>query len=302
MFSKKLVSGLIAILLSLNFATYAIEGGADDLNLAHNSNETSNEYLDSNVNKSCSCDASSCVDVDLEAIIQNVLREYFSPENSKSFENTDSIKNCECKMEKNEDSGCTKICLCKKHLQVLETWKDIISKSDIDAKKNKGNKVVIDGSSNSCQNSNCTDKDFENIMLGFLCKYFFVDSNKSLEDGDFSKSCGCKIWKNKDCGFVEIYLCKEHFKILETESRKMLNLGAETGIDVDNKIITDACGCSMTIENGDCVEMYFCEEHSRSLEGLCASDSDTNKVASNETISSVGLEDVRLEDIDYWAN
>ena len=73
MISKKLVSGLTVILLSLNFAAYAIENEAADLNLAHTSNETSNEqHLDSNVNKSCSCDASSCVGVDLEDISQDI--------------------------------------------------------------------------------------------------------------------------------------------------------------------------------------------------------------------------------------
>lgn len=265
MFPKKLVSGLIVILLSLNFAAYAIENEVDDLNFAH-----------------------SCMNVDLEDISQDIVCKYFSTDNKKSFENTDSIKSCECKIEENQDSDCTKIYLCKKHLKVFETWKEILSTSETDVKKNKDNKAVFTENNNVYQNSNDTYKDFENIMLGILYKYCFVACNTSLEDGDISKSCGCKIWKNKDCGFVEIYLCKEHLPALETWGKRVLkNLGADANRDSNDETIAYDCGCVTTISSC-CTDMYFCEKHFQDLEDwgkdMAVLASDTNEVASNETI------------------
>jgi hypothetical protein len=288
MISKKLVSGLTVILLSLNFAAYAIENESEDLNLAHNSNETSNEqYLDSSVNKPCSCDVSGCVDIDLENIIQDVSYEYFSEGYSKYFEYLDNIEDFECKMEMDEVSNCTKICLCKKIFQILEIWRSIFSK--LDKNEKKGNKAVIDGN----LNTKPLIKDLRNIFLGFLCKFFLVDSSKSLEDSDCVKSCGCKMLKNKDYDCTEIYVCKEHSHVLETWGERVLKLTEDSGKDADSETISDPCGCEIATDSCGCQTIYICEKHLLDLETL------GNGIYEEEDIE---LEDIKLENIQIWDN
>ena len=270
MFSKKIISSLIVILMSLSFSMYAVE-------------------------------------MDLEKIIQDVSCEYFSEGYDKSFESFGNMKDCECTMEEPEDSGCTKMCLCKKHFQVLETWSEIISKSGMDVKKDKSNQAIIGEDNNPCPNSSYPDNDFKNIFLGIVCKYFYVDKNKSLEKSDCAKSCGCKILKNKNDDCTEIYLCKEHFQILEVWGNRVLKSGEDTTIDASNQIITDACGCRITIESCGCTRIDMCEEHLQFFEDWCArlskSVTDTNKVASNQTTSDdIKLEDIKLEDIKELGN
>lgn len=270
MYSKKIISSLIVTLISLNFAMYAVE-------------------------------------MDLEKIIQDVSCEYFSEGYDKSFEIFGNMKDCECKIEENEVSGYTKICLCAKHFQVLETWMETRSKSGTGAKKDKVNKAVIDRGNAPCQNPNYTDKDLGNIFMGILCKYFYVDGNKSLENSDCAKSCGCKILKNKDHDCTEIYLCKVHSRVVEAWGKRVLKSEEDTTIDASTQIITDSCGCRITIESCGCTRIDMCEEHLKFFEDWCArcskSVADTNKVVGNQTTSDdIKLEDINLEDIKELSN
>ncbi len=233
MFSKKIASGLIVILISLNFSIYAVE-------------------------------------MDLEKIIQDVSYEYFSKGYSKSFESIDSMKDCECTMEEPEASDYIKICLCKKFFQILDIWWSIFSKSD--KNEEKRNKAIIDGD----LNTKPLIKDLRNIFLGFLCKFFLVDSSKSLKDGDCTKSCGCKMLQNKDSDCADIYICKEHCLVVETWGEQVLKLTEDSGKEAESETLSDGCGCKMATDRCCCQTIYICEKHLLDLEALGQHRSDSD--------------------------
>jgi hypothetical protein len=142
----------------------------------------------------------------------------------------------------------------------------------------------------------CVDAQFLNFMIsiGFtekdirtISQYDFVGSNENKSDVDLKKSCGCCVKINKDDNCIEVQLCDEHLK-------NMASFYVPESEEVIESVATD--------ESLDCTDKVKTENVPVVDANVDKDDSGMSLYYDKIGLCGVGLEDVRLEDIDHWAN
>ncbi len=127
MILKKLISGLIVVLISLNFAMYPVDGESENLNLVHGCKEDSKDQnLDGNEGGKPACN-DECTGADIDKQLLNFIYTIFTEDeinemnqSAKDKSYTDLKKKCGCRMWFNKNYDCAEVYLCDEHFRYFE--------------------------------------------------------------------------------------------------------------------------------------------------------------------------------------
>lgn len=136
MFSKKLVSGLIVILLSLNFAMHSIACESSDLDngpqkVTKNQPIDSSNANDDKASKIDNINNCTCVDAQFLSFMLSIgftendirtISQYDFVGSNENKSDVDLKKSCGCCVKINKDDNCIEVQLCDEHLKNMASF------------------------------------------------------------------------------------------------------------------------------------------------------------------------------------